>query len=72
MPAMTWLSLVGTLEAPGQIMSYLNNTNLDLDKRLPDFIYQAEQRICRESKDIGLEMYVRGQFTPGEEVLIKP
>ena len=74
MPAMTWLSLVGEPDPArqGQIMSYLNNINLDLYRRLPDFIYQAEQRLCREAKNIGLEIYVTGKFTPGEDIMVKP
>jgi hypothetical protein len=72
MPAMTWLSLVGTIDSPGQIMRYLSNTNVSLDESIPDFIYQAEQRICRESKNIGLEMYVQGNLTPNVATLVKP
>lgn len=72
MPAMTWLSLVGTPEVPGQIMRYLNNENLSLYDSLPDFIYQAEQRICRESKNIGLEIYVSGNLNPEVAVMVKP
>ena len=72
MPAMTWLSLVGTVDAPGQIMRYLNNENGQLYESIPDFIDQAEQRICRESKNIGLEMYVQGNLTPEVATLAKP
>lgn len=72
MAAMTWLSLVGTPQLPGQIMRYLNNENGSLYESIPDFISQAEQRICRESKNIGLEMYVQGKLTPGVATLAKP
>jgi len=64
--------LVGTPEVPGQIMRYLNNENGQLYESIPNFIYQAEQRICRESKNIGLEMYVQGNLTPGVATLAKP
>lgn len=66
MPSMTYNSLVN------QVMDYLDRTDTDTQNEVPNFIYQAEQRICRESKNIGLEQYVTGSFTPGVSVLAKP
>jgi hypothetical protein len=66
MPAMTYTSLVN------QVMDYLDRTDADTQNEVPNFIYQAEQRICRESKNIGLEQYVTGNFTVGVPVLAKP
>lgn len=63
---MTYNSLVN------EVLSYLNRTDAATTARIPDFISQAEQRICRESKNIGLEMYVTGNFTAGNAVLQKP
>lgn len=44
----------------------------DLAAQIPDFISQAEQRICRESKTLGLEQYVGGVFTIGVGKVQKP
>lgn len=63
---MTYTSLVN------QVMDYLDRTDADTQNEVPNFIYQAEQRICRESKNIGLEQYVTGNFTVGVPVLAKP
>ncbi len=63
---MTYNSLVA------QITSYLNRNDASTIAQIPNFIYQAEQRICRESKNIGLEQYVEGNFTPGVSVYPKP
>lgn len=63
---MTYNSLVN------QILDYLNRTDADTTSEIPNFIYQAEQRICRESKNIGLEQYVQGAFTVGVNVMAKP
>lgn len=63
---MTYTSLVSEVEA------YLNRTDAATIARIPDFIYQAEQRICRESKNIGLETYVVGNFITGTSVYQKP
>jgi hypothetical protein len=66
MPSMTYNSLVG------QTLDYLDRTDTDTVAAIPNFIYQAEQRICRESKNIGLEQYVTGNFTVGVPVIAKP
>ena len=63
---MTYNSLVA------QVMDYLNRTDADTLAEVANFIYQAEQRICRESKNIGLEVYVTGNFTPNVAVMAKP
>lgn len=55
-----------------QILDYLDRTDADTIAEIPNFIYQAEQRICREAKTIGLEVYVTGNFIPSQNVLIKP
>lgn len=55
-----------------QIQSYLNRTDADTVAQIPNFIYQAEQRICRESKNVGLEMYVNSAFVTGNSVIEKP
>ena len=66
MSAMTYNSLFA------QIQSYLNNTSVDVTNQIPNFIYQAEQRLSRESKALLLESYVVATFTPGESVVAKP
>lgn len=55
-----------------QIQNYLNRYDDILIAQIPNFIYQAEQRIARESKNIGLEKYVTNTFDAGEAVLAKP
>lgn len=64
--SMTFNSLVA------QVEQYLNRNDSDTIAQIPNFISQAEQRICREAKTIGLEIYVTGTFTPGVSVLAKP
>lgn len=56
-----------------QIQSYINRTNdSQLNAQIDNFIYQAQQRICRESKSVGLEVYVSSSFTTGTSVYPKP
>lgn len=55
-----------------QIISYLNRSDADTLAQIPNFISQAEQRICRESKNIGLEVYVTDSFLAGTSVFAKP
>jgi len=59
-----------------QVLSYLNRTDADTVAQIPNFIEQATQRICRESKNIGLEVYSAGNFVAnaidGGAVLQKP
>lgn len=63
---MTYTSLVD------QILSYLNRNDVDTIDQVPNFIYQAEQRICREVKSIGIEAYVTNTFTPTVNTFLKP
>jgi len=63
---MTYNSLVE------QITNYLNRTDTSTINEIPKFIYQAEQKICRETKNIGLEQYVVSNFIPGTSVYPKP
>ena len=55
-----------------QLENYLNRYDAILIAQIPNFIYQAEQRICRESKNIGLERYVTKAFVAGNSVIPKP
>lgn len=64
--AMTYASLID------QVMAYLDRSDDDTLNQVPNFILQAEQRICRESKTVGLEMYVQGSFVPGQAIYQKP
>lgn len=64
--SMTYASLVSL------VTSYLNRTDADTIGRIPDFISQAEQRIARESKTLGIETYVVGNFVPSQSVYQKP
>lgn len=64
--SMTFNSLVK------QIQSYLNRTDQDTLDQIPNFIRQAEEKICRQCKTIGFEVYVTGNFEPGISVLPKP
>jgi|SRR5215813_1218453 len=64
--AMTFNSL------SAQILSYLIRSDADTIAQIPNFISQAEQRICRESKNIGLEVYVTSAFLVGNPVITKP
>lgn len=63
---MTYNSLVSQIEA------YLDRNDKDTINQIPNFIYQAEQRIARESKNIGLVQYITGNFTVGVSVYPKP
>lgn len=55
-----------------QVLAYMDRTDQDVVDQVPNFISQAEQRIARESKNIGLEQYVVGNFIVGEPVYQKP
>lgn len=63
---MTYTSLVSL------VTSYLNRTDASTIDRIPNFISQAEQRIARESKNLGLETYVVGNFVDTQSVYQKP
>lgn len=64
--SMTFNSLVA------QVTAYLNRTDADTIDQIPNFIEQATQRICRESKNIGFEVYTGGNFIVGQAVYQKP
>jgi hypothetical protein len=55
-----------------QILQYLDRNDQATQDQIPFFISQAEQRICREAKTIGLEVYVTGTFIVGQNVITKP
>lgn len=55
-----------------QVLAYLDRTDLDTSNQLPNFIANAQQRICREVISIGLEQYVTGNFTKDVAVYAKP
>lgn len=55
-----------------QILDYLNRNDADTANEVPNFIYQAEQRICREVKSIGIEAYVTNNLITGVNVFAKP
>ena len=64
--AMTYNSLVN------EVLDYLNRADATVVANVPNFIYQAEQRIARESKTLGIESYVVSTFIPGTAVYPKP
>jgi hypothetical protein len=55
-----------------QVMDYLDRSDGETLEQVPNFISQAEQRICREAKNIGLEAYVTGSFVASEPIMAKP
>lgn len=63
---MTYNSLVAELQ------TYLERSDPDTVNSIPTFIQNAHQRICRESKNIGLEQYVTNNFIAGNPVIPKP
>lgn len=63
---MTYNSLVT------EIKSYLNRSDIDVINNIPNFIYQAEQKLCRDSVNIGFEQYVVGNFIQSQSVYPKP
>lgn len=64
--AMTYNTLVN------EVLDYLNRADATVVANVPNFIYQAEQRIARESKTLGIESYVVSTFIPGTAVYAKP
>jgi hypothetical protein len=64
--SMTYNSLVN------QLTAYLDRSDTSTINQIPNFISQAEQRICREAKNVGLEQYVSSAFTPTVPVYQKP
>jgi len=45
-----------------QIESYLDRTDADTIAQIPNFIYQAQQRLARETKSLGQVQYINTQF----------
>ncbi len=64
--SMTYASLIA------EVTDYLNRTDADTIARIPDFISQAQQRVARESKTLGIESYVVSAFITGQSVYQKP
>lgn len=64
--SMTYNTLVN------EILAYLNRSDADVVANVPNFISQAEQRIARESKTLGIESYVVSNFIIGTAVYAKP
>lgn len=54
------------------VMAELDRTDQDTRNQVPNFISRAEQRIAGEVKDLGLEQYIIGTFTPTQATLPKP
>lgn len=63
---MTYASLTA------QVSDYIERSDNDTLSQIPNFIYLAQQRISRESKNLGLEIYGNGNFTPGLAFYQKP
>lgn len=63
---MTYTTLVD------QVTAYLNRNDAGVLNQIPNFIYQAEQRICREAKNVGFVVYVTSTFTPTVWAYPKP
>jgi len=62
----TYNSLVASIE------NYLVRNDASTIQQIPTFILNAQLKICREAKTIGLEQYVSGFFQPGQAVMEKP
>ena len=54
------------------ILSYLERNDLDVKDNIPVFIMLGQRRIAKDSKTLGLEVYMTGNFTPNNGVLVKP
>lgn len=54
------------------IMNYLERTDAATLDTIPMFILLAQDRINKECKTLGLEVYVTGIFTPSQSVIQKP
>lgn len=64
--AVTYNTLVGTLNLPGQIIDYLQRPgDADTFNAVQGFITNAQQRIARDSKNIGFTVYVSGALSVG-------
>jgi hypothetical protein len=55
-----------------QIQAYLDRTDASTAAQIPNFIFLAQNRICREAITIGIEAWVTGNFTPKLAVFPKP
>lgn len=55
-----------------QILSWLNRDDLGTRQQVPNFINQAQQRICRDIKNIGLVEYVSDALTPSINIYPQP
>jgi hypothetical protein len=55
-----------------QISAELERNDPSTLANIPIFINNAQQRICRDSKNIGFEAYATGVFKQGEPVVAKP
>jgi hypothetical protein len=55
-----------------QILSYLNRSDADTIAQVPNFIYQAEQRISIEVPSLLVENYFTNALTPTKNVYLKP
>ena len=55
-----------------EIQSYLDRLDADTLSNIPNFIYQAESKISRRCKTIGLEQYITAAFLPGNPIIVKP
>jgi len=55
-----------------KISDELERSDADTLAAIPNFINNAQQRICRDSKNVGLEQPVTSNFTSGNPVLQKP
>jgi hypothetical protein len=63
---LTYQSLFNT------VLGYLERNDQAVKDNIPIFIALAQKRIAKDSKTLGLEVYVTGNFTPGSSVLVKP
>jgi hypothetical protein len=55
-----------------QIKSYLNRSDQDTLNQIPNFISQASDRICRDSENVGFQIYVTGALIATQYVIPKP
>lgn len=61
------------------ILTWINRSDTDTVNQVPNFIYLAEQQICRDCKNVGLVKNVisaaninGGGFVPGQYAIAKP
>lgn len=63
---MTYNSLVDDVE------TYLIRTDTETIDKIPNFIFLAESRLCKDINSIGIESYAVSAFTPNVSVYPKP